>query len=115
MNNVDSLMNLMIFATGIYAIYVAIIMIVKGEIPKGFLGQNVDINKCRDIEGFKNYISLKTLILGIIVVLYSILGFINTYVIEINKNYLIGGVIALGIVYVIFIVLYLRGRKRYLD
>lgn len=115
MNNVDNLMNIMIFACGAYTIYSAIIMMTKGEIKKWLLGDKTDIKKCRDVPGFINYIAVKTLILGIFVLIFSIIGFVNTFFIALEKELLIGATVILFIFLVIFSFIYIRARKKYLD
>ncbi len=42
MNNLDSFLDIITLFAGVYLIYSAIIMKVKGEVASGFLGKNID-------------------------------------------------------------------------
>lgn len=115
MGNVDSLMNILFLVGGAYTIYSAIIMMKKGEIGKWLIGENTDLKKCRDVPGFINYMGIKVLIAGVIILLFSIVGFINTYVFSIGEKYLLSMTVLLFIGLVIFTFVYLKARKKFLD
>lgn len=115
MSNVDNLMNIMFLVVGAYTIYSAILMMTKGEISKWLLGEKTDLKKCRDVQGFINYLGMKVLIFGIVIVLFSVVGFINTFVVKIGKYYLLGMTAVLLVALVAFTIMYLKARKKFLD
>ena len=81
MDNVWSIMELLFAGAGLYAIYAYYLLKTKGEITTSILmSKDVDIRKCKDIEGYKAFVAPKILIFGIAALLYGILGLVNSYV-----------------------------------
>ena len=74
MDNVWSIMDLLFAGAGLYAIYAYYLLKTKGEITTSILmSKDVDIRKCKDIEGYKRFVAPKILIFGIAALLYGIL------------------------------------------
>lgn len=66
MDSMLGFMDLIILAYAVYALYGAYMMKVKGEIKKKLLlSDDVDLKKCKDLEGYKNSMFPKLLFLGI--------------------------------------------------
>jgi hypothetical protein len=81
MNNVFSIMDLIFAGAGIYALYAYVQLKTKNEFTTSLLmSKDVEIRKCKDIEGYKAFILPKILIFGIAALLYGGVGLINTYV-----------------------------------
>ena len=81
MDNVWSIMDLLFAGAGLYAIYAYYLLKTKGEITTSILmSKDVDIRKCKDIEGYKRFVAPKSLIFGIAALLYGIVGLVNSYV-----------------------------------
>ena len=75
MDNVWSIMDLLFAGAGLYAIYAYYLLKTKGEITTSILmSKDVDIRKCKDIEGYKAFVAPKILIFGIAALLYGILS-----------------------------------------
>ena len=74
-------MDLLFAGAGLYALYAYYLLKTKGEITTSILmSKDVDIRKCKDIEGYKVFVSPKILIFGAAALLYGILGLVNSYV-----------------------------------
>ena len=81
MDNVWSIMDLLFAGAGLYALYAYYLLKTKGEITTSILmSKDVDIRKCKDIEGYKVFVAPKILIFGAAALLYGILGLVNSYV-----------------------------------
>ena len=71
MDNVWIIMDLLFAGAGLYAIYAYYLLKTKGEITTSILmSKDVDIRKCKDIEGYKAFVAPKLLIFGIAALLY---------------------------------------------
>ena len=74
-------MDLLFAGAGLYALYAYYLLKTKGEITTSILmSKDVDIRKCKDIEGYKVFVAPKILIFGAAALLYGILGLVNSYV-----------------------------------
>ena len=81
MSKVWSIMDLLFAGAGLYALYAYYLLKTKGEITTSILmSKDVDIRKCKDIEGYKVFVAPKILIFGAAALLYGILGLVNSYV-----------------------------------
>lgn len=101
MDSVWSIMDIIFTGAGIYALYAYVLLKTKGEITTSILmNKDVDIRKCKDIEGYKRFVAPKMLIFGIAAVLYGVLGLVNTYVSPVPQTFYFG---AMGVFFVILI------------
>lgn len=74
-------MDLIFVGAGLYIFYSCYLMKTTGEIKKELLmNKEVNLKKCRDLEGYKVFILPKLLIFGIACFLDGIAGLVNTYV-----------------------------------
>ena len=81
MDNVWSIMDLLFAGAGLYALYAYYLLKARGEITTSILmSKDVDIRKCKDIDGYKRFVAPKILIFGTAALLYGILGLVNSYV-----------------------------------
>lgn len=76
-----SIVDILFVGIGLYMLYSCILMKTTGEIKTGFLmNRDVDLRKCKDLEGYKAFIFPKLLALAAMTLLYGLMGMINTYV-----------------------------------
>ena len=96
-NSIWSILDVIFVGAGIYVLYAWVMMKTKGEIITSILmSKDVELRKCKDLEGYKAYISPKMLILGISALIYGTAGLVNTYVTPLPG-------VAYGIVMVLFL------------
>ncbi len=114
MNNV-SIFDLLITGSGLYLIYVTVIMKTKGEITRGVIvSGNVDIERMRDKDGFIRYMYGKSLFMGILTVAAGAVNMANFYFrgpawVSMAA---IGGYCAM---LAVFAVLTIKARKKFID
>ena len=101
MDSIWSFMDIIFAGAGLYALYACYIMKVKGEITTSLLmSKDVDIRKCKDIEGYKRFVLPKLLIFALSAVLCGGVGLVSTYVVPIpNEVYYA----AMGLFFVVLI------------
>lgn len=80
-NSIWSVLDIIFVGAGIYVLYGWFVMKTKGEITTTILlNKEVELQKCKDLEGYKAYIAPRMLVLGISALIYGIAGLVNTYV-----------------------------------
>ena len=83
--NMTSLMDIIIIAAGVYLLYGWFQLKFENYITPGIMiPKDLDQSKCKDLEGFKSYMGLRTLITGLCSVVSGLLGIISAYVVKIN-------------------------------
>lgn len=86
MGNIWSIMDLIFAGAGIYVLYAYVLLKTKGEITTSILmSKDVNIRKCKDIEGYKRFVMPKILVFGIITVFHGVLGLVNSYVVPVPE------------------------------
>lgn len=81
MDSFWSIMDVIFVGAGVYMLYALILMKKTGEIKTELLlSKDVNLKKCKDLEGYKCYIAPKMLIFGLGALLYGAAGLLNTYV-----------------------------------
>ncbi len=76
-----SIFDLLISGSGVYLIYIAILMKWKGEIRKGVIvSKDVNPERIRDKEGFINYMFPKTLVIGALTAAVGCLNMSSPYI-----------------------------------
>ncbi len=110
-----NILDWMITFGGIYLIYAALAMKLKGKIVKSIVANpEVDIEKIRDKEGFIQYMWVRVLILGIMSSAVGAVGIIYAQKGASLTTYMIS-FFGYLIVLVWYCVIYVRGRKRYME
>lgn len=80
-NNMWSILDVIFVGAGFYVLYGWFIMKTKGEILTSILmNKDVELRKCKDLEGYKAYIAPRMLVFGIAALAYGVAGLVNTYV-----------------------------------
>lgn len=80
-NSIWSVLDVIFVGAGIYVLYAWVMMKTKGEIITSILmSKDVELRKCKDLEGYKAYIAPRMLVFGIAAILYGAAGLVNTYV-----------------------------------
>ncbi len=81
LNGIWSFMDIIFAGAGVYGLYSAILLKTTGEIKTAFLmNKDVDLKKCRDLEGYKAYVFPRLIVFGAVALLYGGFGLVNTYV-----------------------------------
>ena len=102
-NSIWSVLDVIFVGAGIYVLYGWLMLRIKGEIVTTsiLLGKDVELRKCKDLDGYKAYIAPKMLIFGIAAVLYGAAGLVNSYVTPL-PGAVYGAVMALFLVVLIW-------------
>ena len=80
-SSIWSLLDIIFIGSGIYVLYAWFLMKTKGEIKTSILmSKDVDLRKCKDLEGYKAYVAPKMIIFGVAALIYGGAGLINAYV-----------------------------------
>ena len=80
-NSIWSVLDVIFVGAGIYVLYAWVMMKTKGEIITSILmSKDVELRKCKDLEGYKAYIAPRMLVFGIAAIFYGAAGLVNTYV-----------------------------------
>ena len=76
-----SLLDIIVLGAGLYMLYGYYLLVAKNEIKEGLLlPKGMDAKKCKDLEGYKKYMGIRILILGIMAVCSGGLGLYQSYV-----------------------------------
>lgn len=107
-NSIWSILDVIFVGAGMYVLYAWVLLKTKGEITTSILmNKDVNLNKCKDLEGYKTYIAPRLLIFGIACLLYGAAGLINSYVMELPLA-LYGAIMAVFFVVLIWFALAAR-------
>ena len=76
-NSIWSVLDIIFVGAGIYVLYAWVMMKTKGEIITSILmSKDVELRKCKDLEGYKAYIAPRMLVFGIAAILYGAAGLV---------------------------------------
>ena len=98
-NSIFSLMDFLIIGAGVYIFYSWYLLKFKGVIKEGVLVPQGWATRCKDLEGYRSFISSKLLALGIVALVSGGISLYSDYVQQINTY------IYLGVTAVFFVVL----------
>ncbi len=113
MGDFSSLMDIIIVVGGAYIAYAAILLKLTGEIKESvLLGKTMNIKKCKDLEGFKNFLFPRALAMGIFTVFFGVAGIVNTKVVALGNLYF-GLLGVLLVILIWYFVEYRKGIKRF--
>ena len=78
MNSTFGFMDMLIMCSGAYLIYASVQMKRTGEITSSaIIGKGYDPKKAKDPQGFNDYMYLKSILMGVCVILSGILDYMN--------------------------------------
>lgn len=81
MDNIWSFLDIIFVGAGVYMLYAWFLLRTKGEIKRDVLmSKDVNLKKCKDLEGYKAFIAPKMLIFAVGALLYGGAGLVNSYV-----------------------------------
>lgn len=90
MSDIMSFVDMLVLMCGIYAIYGAYVLRRDGRIIRTFLVfKETDLNSCKDLQGYANYMSPKLMTLGGVMAAYGAVSMVNTYVVQINTLFFV--------------------------
>lgn len=104
--------DLIILGLGIYLLYTSVQMKKKGEIST-LIVNSEEIPKCRDKQGFIDFMYKKTLILAIVALVFGILAGISDGIHSFGKYFTIGADVIFVVTWLWFIVEQRKGREKY--
>ena len=109
------LIDIVIAGFGVYAFYCGIILKTKNIVTKSILvSKDMEFKKCRDIEGYKNYMVKRILIDSAIIVLFGALTVINDFLEFSDFMHKINFIPMLGAI-IWFMIFSKRGQQRYFE
>lgn len=109
-----SIIDLIILICGFYCIYTAYLMKTNREIKAGWLiSSQINIEACKDKDGYIDFMWKRTVAFGIIVLIYSGVGLINSYVTPLNSVIVFGSMGVFFIALIWFAVLSSKSVKRF--
>lgn len=84
MTDITSWVGIVVFACGLYCIYAAVMMKVKGEINQSILlGKDYQFKKCKDKEGYIKEMFPHLCLFAVVTTLSGLIDMINSYVTDI--------------------------------
>lgn len=115
MNTSFGIFDIIIIISGVYLIYASINMKRTGEISgSAIVGKGYDVKKAKDPQGFIDYMYMKSIVLGVLVVISGAVDYLN----EVYWDIPYLGLVICGIFLVIIIVyckLSMDAQKKYLS
>ena len=85
-NGIFNLIDWLVLGFGFYAMYSAFVLNREGKIIRTFLVfKDTDLSSCKDLQGYANCMSPKLWTLGTVMVVYSGISLLNTYVVEVRN------------------------------
>ena len=77
MGNTFGFMDILIMFSGAYLIYSAVQMKRTGEISTSLVGKGCDLKKAKDPQGYIEYMYMKSVIMGVVVILSAGADYLN--------------------------------------
>ena len=103
-NSMFGLMDLIVAGGGIYVIYQYIMMVKTRKVQNSaLLPKEIDPKKCKDTEGYINYIGPKMLAFGIVATICGAVGLIQDYTGKIGPWVYMLGIVVFVLMNVIFL------------
>lgn len=85
-DGIFNLIDFMVLGFGFYALYAAYVLQREGKIIRTFLVfKETDLDSCKDLQSYANYMAPKLWVLGGVMIGYSAVSMINTYVVNIQS------------------------------
>ncbi len=84
-NQMFSIMDFIMVGAGVYLLYAWYLLKFKGEIKEGVLVQSGQAKKCKDPEGYRQYMAPKLLVFALCAIASGGLGLYSDFVKPINS------------------------------
>ncbi len=115
MNSTMGFMDIIIMISGAYLIYVSVQMKRTGEISSSaIIGKGYDVKKAKDPKGFIDYMYMKSVIMGVLVILSGMLDYMNEMYWDLPYFGIIMCVVFLAII-VVYCKISMNAQKKYLS
>lgn len=114
MSGAFGFMDMLIVFSGAYLIYISVQMKRTGEINSAIVGKKIDIKKAKDPGGFIEYMYLRSIIMGAVVMVSGGLNYLN----DNYWNIPFFGPIVCGVFFVVIVkyaVILVKAQKKFLD
>ena len=93
------IMDLIVIGGGIYVLYQYVIMVTSRHLkPNVLFPKELNLKKCKDVEGFIHYVGLKQLIFGIVALVCGIIGLIQDYTQSFGAAWYMGAIVVFLVV-----------------
>lgn len=113
MTDMTNFVGILVFGFGIYSLYAAFQMKVKGEINSSLLlSKELIYKKCKDKEAYIKEVFPVLLVFAIVTTLCGAIDIINSFVVDISIVYFIS-LAAFVAVFAVFVVKTTNARKKY--
>lgn len=113
MSNSFGFMDILIVLSGAYLIYSSVQMKRTGEVSSAIVGNGYDLKKAKDPQGYIDYMYLKSIIMGVVVMAGGGLDYLNDAYWNIpNMNLIVCGVFL--VIIVVYGKITMDAQKKYL-
>jgi len=83
-----SIIDFLIFACGLYLVYVAVVLKTSGKITESILlPRNVHERQCKDKTSYIAYVYPRALLSGVLITIFSLFGILNDFNILVLGNF----------------------------
>lgn len=110
-NQMFAIMDFIMVGAGLYLLFAWYLLQFRNEIREGVLVQTGMAKKCKNLEGYKNYIAPKLLIFALCAIVSGGVGLYSDYVKPINSYVYLG----MTLVFFVVLVLFVRYTKKAQD
>lgn len=100
-DGIFNLIDIFVLGYGLYALYSAYVLQHDGKIIRMFLVfKETDLDSCKDLQGFANFMAPKLWALGGIMIAYGVVALVNTHIVSIESLFwVMMAVFLLGLVW----------------
>lgn len=103
MNQMFALIDFIMVGAGLYLLYAWYLLKFKSVIREGVLVQAGTAKKCKDLEGYRRYMSPKVLIFALCAIASGALGLYSDFVKPINSILYLGFMLLFFVVLILFV------------
>ncbi len=112
-NQMFALMDFLMVGAGVYLVYAWYILKFKNEIREGILVQSGMAKRCKDIEGFKQYMAPKLLLFAICALGAGAMGLYSDYIQSVSSYVYLGGTVIFFAALILFTYASKKAQERY--
>ena len=112
----STIIDIIVAGVGIYLIYLIYLAKYKGQIHQTFIWRRDDNpNKCRDKEGFVNYLFPRVIVCGVILFADGLIGIINRHIVTFFEMFDLVSIVVTFAVIIAFGFFASKAMKTYFD